>query len=190
MYSESNHIYTNKGIYSVYDLYNLKLNNLLNTIKLMSYDTINHLYQFIDIGDITLTDIEYSVYEISFVDILSEGRLVIYATNDINIYQFNTLVIEDDYLQTKKVKVNQYIQNVLSQNLNDSLHFCPVAIDTLVNYSVHMPNISLGDNLIKFEKSIYKSMEKCYNIIDADGNKIPLFMGQAINAFYNFVLVK
>lgn len=192
MLSESNHIYTNKGIYSVYDLYCLKTSNKLDTIKLMSFDLNSLTYIFVDVNDMTFSDtVDYNIYELEFYDMYSDKVSVVNATIDSIIYRYNVLKLDDDYLDTKKVKVNQYLNTVSSNNdLSSSLHFGPVSVDTLIDFSVKMPNISLGDTIIKFSSKTFKQKEPAYRILDASGNDIPIFVGQAINAFYNFVLIK
>lgn len=192
MLSESNHIYTNKGIYSIYDLYTLKTSNTLDTIKVMSFDFTNLTYVFKDVKDVIYSDnTEYNIYELEFYDVYSDKVSIVNATIDSIIYRYNILKLDDDYLDTKRVKVNQYL-NIVNNNpiLADNLHLGPVVVDTLIDFSVKMPNISLGDTVIKFSCKVFKQKEPVYRIIGIDDNDIPIFVGQAVNAFYNFVLVK
>lgn len=191
MYSEYNHIYTNKGIYSMYDLYTLKINNALSTIKVMSYDVVNHLYKFVDVSNMTVSTELYDIYEIQFSDIYSDKISTVNGSGELYIYQYDVIKTDDDTIQSKKIKVNQYINYVLSTILiAEHLQFAPKKIQTLTNFAVIMPNISLGDTVIKFRTKNLKGKEPVYRILDATGNNIPIFVGQSVNAFYNFVLMK
>lgn len=191
MYSEYNHIYTNKGIYSVYDLYDLKMNDKLDTIKVMSYDLLEHTYYFADIYDVLVSEDEQNIYEIRFDDIYSDKVSIVNATGDMLIYQYDIVSTDiTDYLQKNKVKVNQYIQavNTSSVALALNLNFKTTSINSLINFSNNMPNICLGDTLLKYVSKTLKHLEVGYRIIDSNNNDIPLFIGQSVNAFYNFIL--
>lgn len=186
MYSESNHIYTNRGVYSVYDLYVLKQNEAFDTIKFMTFNTDTYEYSFVNGADITVTEDDISIQEVVFYDLHSEKNIVVNLTNDTNIYQFDLVNMDKRaYLSTNKLKVNQYLQSTDKE----LLHLGPKPIETMLNYSVNMPNISLGDTLVRYTSKVYKSKEKVYNIIDNEGNNLPIFIGQAVNSFYNFVLI-
>lgn len=188
-YSETNHLYTNKGIYSVYDLYVLSQNGELDTIKLMSFDTDLLEYKFVDIDRVIFSEEEFDVYEIAFNDLFTDKVSTINGTGNLCIYQYDTPVIEEfyDYLEKNRIKVNQYM-NLAGGSSAPALHFGKKNMFELVNYSVNMPNISLGDSMIKYFTKILRHREQVYVFLGENDKTIPLFIGQATNSYYNFIL--
>ena len=186
MYSESNHIYTNRGIYSVYDLYVLSQNNLLNTIQFMTFDLTTYTYKFVNATAMTVTEKITDIYETVFYDLYSDRNIVINVTSDSVIYQFDLVnMTKNKYLGANKLKVNQYMQSLTPEELKLTAN----SIQNMINFSVNMPNISLGDSLVRFTSKTYKNQELVYNILGEDNKPLPIFIGQAVNSFYNFVLM-
>lgn len=187
MYSESNHIYTNKGLYSVYDVYNAKLNNELNDLQFMSFDIDKYEYKFVHASDMIISNDLLSVYEVVFYDLYSDMNILINITDDTKIFQFDLVDMPNKkYLSANKLKVNQYLQKTPAIDLK----FGSKQIKELIDFSVNMPNISLGDSLVRYTSRRFNGTENMYTLIDENNRSIPIFIGQAVLSFYNFVLVQ
>ena len=94
MLNVNNYVYTEVGLLSINDLLNLQKNNI-SLPKVLTFNTDktspNYLtYYFTDIDEIE-ENISTNIYEVRFVDVFSSRNIIINATADTEIFQYNVL---------------------------------------------------------------------------------------------------
>lgn len=189
MLNVNNYVYTEEGLLSINDLLNLQKNNILLP-KVLTFNTDktspNYLtYYFTDIDEIE-ENIGTNIYEIRFVDVFSSRNIIVNATADTEIFQYNILQTDDHPIINKNYQVIQYLKaNILRTKLN--LRWIPLF--KLTNYANKSPNISIGDTIVKFSHKIFKNTENSYSI-KFNSLTVPVFVALTKSTHFNFVLVK
>lgn len=193
MINSNNYIYTNKGMLSVielYDIYKAKLiDNTIVLPKVISYNSETFSYEFVDISTMNKTDIEnyVHIYEVKITDVFSNRTVTLNCTGDTQLLQYNVIATDTHSISNKFIGVNKYLEG----NKNRSkINIGWKSIGDLRNYANQMPCISLGDTVTKYVSRLYKKQEIGYSILDSNGDSIPIFCCMNNSTFYNFILIK
>lgn len=190
MLNVNNYIYTNKGIYSLTNLLEL-YNASVEMPKVMTFDTVEASptifeYSFVEVDNILETN-DVDIYECKFLDIYSNRNITLNCSADTQIFQYNTLLTDYDPIINKNFQVIRYLNsNITRTKLLPQWN----ALSTMINYGTKMPNICLGDTVMKFSNRIFMNKEKAYSLRASNDSVIPVFASLSNSTYYNFVLVK
>lgn len=189
MLSVNNYVYTEVGLLSISDLLSLQKNSLpLPKVLTFNTDTAspNYLtYYFTEVDEVvesTNTD----VYEVRFVDVFSSRNIILNATNDTEIFQYNVLQTEDYPVINKNYQVVRYLKaNLLRAKLN--LRW--VAVENLTNFANKSPNVCIGDTVVKFSHKVFRGKESSYSV-KFNSSPVPVFAALTKSTHFNFVLTR
>lgn len=194
MINSNNYIYTNKGILSVIELYNMYVSKLTDSKiilpKVLTYDINSFGYEFTDISIMSKTENEENyvhMYEVKIQDVFSNRNVTLNCTDDTQLLQYNVITTDINPIANKFIGVNKYLEG----NKNKTkINIGWKNINELRNYANQMPCVSLGDTVTKYISRLYKKQEIGYSILDSNSQPIPIFCCMSNSTFYNFILIK
>lgn len=195
MISVNNYVYTNKGIYSVGELYDLYTKSLIpaNGIvmpEVMTYNINTFNYIFTDINKVVKTETKENfvdMYEVRMLDIFSNRNITINCNEDTQLLQYNVILTDINPIEKRFIGVNRYLDGNKSRS---KINIGWKSISDMYNYATKMPCIGLGDTIIRYMNKLYKKKEPGYAILDSANQQIPIFVCMNSSTFYNFVLIK
>lgn len=189
MLNVNNYIYTERGILSINDLIHMQENSE-DLPKVLTFNTDKTSDDYLKYYFTSVDSIEEStyqnMYEVRFVDVFSSRNVIVNATIDTEILQYNIVQTDDHPIMNKNYQVIRYLKaNIHHPKIN--INWVPLS--ALLNYANKSPNICVGDTVIKFSNKIFRGIENAYYLKKYD-DVLPVFAALTKSTHFNFVLVK
>lgn len=189
MLNVNNYVYTEVGILSVSDLLSLQESGTLLP-KVLTFNTDvespNYLsYYFTEVDQVEEST-DRDIYEVRFVDVFSSRNVVLNATNDSEIFQYNILQTEYNPIINKNYQVIKYLR---ANTFRSKLNLGWVTLSSLTNYANKSPNVCIGDTVVKFSSRVFKNIENAYSI-RFNESVVPVFASLTKSTHFNFILIR